>query len=162
MGALRATPRGLILPLFVELRLATLAAYGGSLILFHHAERLAETVYNNLCSREGITFAKPTSVTSLLLIMGVIAAPTLIARSRALVITNFAAALITVGAALILESTASDTPYECFTMGGNYEDHTSGILGFVLWGAFVLLVSLALLFVDLSVWAFKKVTAGFR
>jgi len=139
--------------------LATLAAYGGSLIFLHYAELLAEKVYDDLCSREGITFDKPTSAMSLVLIMVAFSVPTLLARSRALIVANLAASLITAGGAVLLLFTASDTPYECFTMGGTYEDHTSGLGGFTLWGAFVLLLSFALLFIDLFVWALKKVTA---
>lgn len=130
----------------------------GSLIFLHHAQLLAEKVYDDLCSREGITFAEPTSAIGLALIIVVFSVPTLLARSRALVVANLTASLVTVGSAALLLFTASDTPYECFTMGGDYEDHTSGLLEFELWGAFVLLLSSALLFIDLSLWALKKVT----
>jgi hypothetical protein len=138
--------------------LATLAAYGGSLIFVHYAELLAEKVYDDLCSREGIAFAKPMSATSLVLIMVVFSVPTLLARSRALIVANLTASLITAGGAVLLLFTASKIPYECFTSGGDYEDHTSGLGEFTLWGAFVLLLSFALLFIDLSVWALKEGT----
>jgi hypothetical protein len=158
MFALPATSRLSALGFF-EFRLATLAAYGGSLILLHYAELLAEKVYNDLCSREGITFGEPMSAMSLAFVLVALFLPTLLARSRALIVANLAASLITAGGAVLLLFTASHTPYECFTMGGTYEDHTSGLGEFALWGAFVLLLSFALLFIDLSVWAFKNVAA---
>jgi hypothetical protein len=112
---------------------------------------LAEKAYDDLCSREGITFYEPTSAMSLVLFMIVFSAPTLLARSRALVVANLMASLITAAGAVLLLFTASNTPYECFTTSGTYEDHTSGLEEFTLWGVFVLLVSFALLFIDLSV-----------
>jgi len=112
-------------PFRIIFRLATLVAYSGSLILLHHAEFLAESVYDNLCSREGIAFDKPISATGLALVMVVLSIPTVLARSRALIAANLVASLFTVAGALLLLSTASDTPYECFTMGGTYEDHTA-------------------------------------
>jgi hypothetical protein len=158
MSASTATSRFSALGSFiVKLRLATLAAYGSSLIFLHCAEFLAEKVYDDLCLREGIRFAKPMSAMSLVLIMVVFSLPTLLARSRALIIANLTASLITAGGAVLLLFTASDIPYECFTMGGDYEDHTSGLTEFTLWGAFILLLSFAFLFVDLSVWALKRV-----
>jgi len=149
-------------PFRIIFRLATLVAYSGSLILLHHAEFLAESVYDNLCSREGIAFDKPISATGLALVMVVLSIPTVLARSRALIAANLVASLFTVAGALLLLSTASDTPYECFTMGGTYEDHTSGLGEFALWGGFVMFASFALLFTDLSVWAVKKVKHRFE
>ena len=143
-------------------RLLTLSAYGGSLILFHYSELLAEKVYNELCSNEGIRFSKPMSATNLVLVMAVFSVPTLLARSRALVVANLAASVITIGSALLLLFTASDIPYECFTMGGDYEDHTSGLGEFTLSGCFILLVSFAMLVVDLSIWTSRKVAVYFK
>jgi hypothetical protein len=143
-------------PAIGKSRLITLAAYGGALVLFHYAELLAEKVYNDLCSREGITFAKPTSFQVLVLIMIIFSIPTLVARSRTMILTNQIVSLITAAGAVIILCTSTATPYECFTMGGTYEDHTSGLEEFTLWGAFVLLLSFTLLFVDLFVWALKK------
>jgi hypothetical protein len=146
----------------VKCRFLTLTAYGGSLILSHHAELLTERVYNGLCSNEGITFAKPTTAVTLALIMAVFSVPAILARSRALIVSNLAVSLITAGAATVLLFTASDTPYECFTMGGTYEDHTSGLGEFELWGAFVSMVSFALLVIDLSIWTSRKVAVYFK
>ena len=163
MPALPATPRTLALDSFtVRRRLATLAAYGVSLIFLHYAELLAEKVYDDLCTSEGITFGKPTSIMVLAAILFVFSVPTLLARSRALIVANLATSLITAGGAVLLLFTASDTPYECFTMGGTYEDHTSGLPEFTFWGIFVLLLSFALLAIDLSVWAIRKVRARFE
>jgi hypothetical protein len=161
--ALPAAPRFSVpIPFLVKLRLATLAAYGGSLIFLHDAELLAEKVYDDLCSREGIAFGKPTSAMSLVLVTVVLSVPTVLARSRALIIANLTASLITAGAAMLLMFTASKTPYECFTMAGTYEDHTSGLGEFALWGVLVWLLSFVLLVIDLSVWALRKVTTRFE
>jgi len=162
MLTLPATPRSLAFnSVAVRYRLATLAAYGISLIFLHFAESLAEKVYDNLCSSEGITFGKPTSIMGLVVVMVVFSVPTLLARSWALIVVNLTISLITAGGAVLLLFTASDTPYECFTMGGTYEDHTSGLGEFTLWGFFALLSLFGLLFIDLSVWALKKVTTRF-
>ena len=119
MPALPDMPRCSALDSFtVKCRLATLAAYGVSLIFLHYAESLAEKVYDDLCSSEGITFAKPTSVLSLVVVLVVFSVPTLLARSRAVIVANLTTSLITAGGAVLLLFTASDTPYECFTMGG--------------------------------------------
>jgi hypothetical protein len=159
MPAFPATPRlSASVPLVVKFRLTTLAAYGASLIFLHLAELFAEKVYDDLCSPEGITFGKPMPVMTLALVMVVFSIPPLLARSRAVIVASLTMSLITAGWAMLLLSTASDTPYECFTMGGTYEDHTSGLGGFELWAAFVLLLSFTLLFIDLSMWAVKKVT----
>lgn len=146
----------------IRCRLATLTAYGGSLIIFHHAELLAGQVYDALCSREGIMFAKPTSATSLAWTMVLFSVPPLLARGRPLILFNLAAGLLTAAASGLLLSTASGTPYECFTMGGSYEDHTSGLDEFMLWGAFVLVSSFILLFIDLLIWAARKLAAARR
>lgn len=97
---------------------------------------------------------------ALMLIMVFFSIPPLLARGRPLITANLAAGLLTAAASTLLLSTASDVPYECFTMGGDYEDHTSGLGEFTLWGAFVLLLSFALLFVELSIWAVRKATAA--
>jgi hypothetical protein len=158
MPDLSATPGLPALDSFkVKFRLATLAVYGGSLVFLHYAEVIAERVYDDLCSREGITFSKPMPAVVLVLIMLVFSVPTLLARSRVVIVTNLTAGLITAAGAVLLLFTASNTPYECFTMGGDYEDHTSGLGEFTLWGIFVFLLSFALLFIDLSVWALKKI-----
>src|ERR1700722_15277514 len=90
----------------VRCRLASLAAYGISLIILHFAESLAEKVYDDLCSREGITFGKPTSIMHLVLIMVVFSVPTLLARSRPLIVANLTISLITAGGAVLLLFTA--------------------------------------------------------
>jgi hypothetical protein len=143
-------------------RQITLVAYGGALILLHCAELLAQKVYDDLCSKDGISFHEPTTLIGLVLVMIIFSVPPLLARSRVLVIADLTASLITLAGSVLLLSTASRTPYECFTMGGTYEDHTSGLGEFVFWGGFVLLLSFGSLFVDLLIWVSKAVMARLR
>jgi len=141
-------------------RLAALAAYGVSLILFHFAELHAEKVYDDLCSHEGITFGEPSPILTLVAILAVFSVPTLLARSRAMIFAGLTASLTTVAGAVLLLFTASDTPYECFTMGGTYEDHTSGLLEFTLWSVVIVLASFAFLVIDLPVSGLRKLTTS--
>jgi len=77
----------------------------------------------------------------LIIALIVFAVPLLLARSYALIFVNLTVASITVVAAGSLLVTAGDTPYECFTQAGTYEDHTSGLDGFELWLMFAAFLS---------------------
>lgn len=90
--------------------------------------------------------------------MALVAIPILLARGGIFIAVNSAVSLITVMGAIGLFATVGNTPYECFTISGIYEDRTSGLAGFDFWYLLVLLFSYSFLLVDLTTWAIRKVT----
>lgn len=140
-------------------RLASLVAYGTSLLLLHFAEPIAAKTYNDLCSRQGIQFHDGEPIGYLVVGFIVFAIPLSIARRNALVLANLTIGAITVLAASGLFVTARDVPYECFTQAGTYEDHTSGLDGFEMWLFFAAFLSYVLLVIDLAIWCAKKLIA---
>lgn len=146
----------------VTCRLASLLFYSLSLLVVHHAHPTAAKAYNDLCSSQGMTFGDGPSVNFLGMILITFAFPQLLARSNAVILTNFIVGLITIWSAWLLLQTAANTPYECFTQAGTYEDHTSGLDGFELWFGFAGLLSYVLLVVDLTVWSVRTVIGRHR
>jgi hypothetical protein len=104
-------------------RSASLLAQGLSLVIFHHVQPIAAKVYNGLCAAEGITYPVGPTHEGLGITMIAVAVPLLLARSNVLIVVNLITSFITVFGAGTLLSTAGDTPYECFTSSGTYEDH---------------------------------------
>jgi hypothetical protein len=96
------------------------------------------------------------SVGTLIIFMTLIAAPLVFARSNGLIVVNIIIGLLILLGAHGLLSTAANTPYECFTQAGTYEDNTSGLEGFGFWILFAIFLSYVLLLVDLIIWAVKK------
>jgi hypothetical protein len=137
-------------------RLASVLAYGISLLIVHHVQPIAAKAYDDLCASQGITFGEGESVRTLIIFMILIAVPLVFARSNGLIVVNFIIGLLTVLGAHGLLSTAGDTPYECFTQAWTYEDHTSGLEGFGFWILIAIFFSYVFLLVDLIVWAVKK------
>lgn len=84
--------------------------------------------------------------------MAIFAGPILLARSNQMIVVNLCLAFITVCGAATLLLSAADTPYQCFTSGGSYEDHTSGLEGFGLWFGVSVLLSYVFLLFDLAIW----------
>jgi hypothetical protein len=146
----------------VMCRLASLVCYGLSLLIVHHVHPIAAKAYNDLCSSQGVTFGEGHSVIFLGITLIVFAIPLFLARSRALIVTNLVVGLITIFGAISLLHTAGNTPYECFTTMGTYEDHTSGLDGFEFWLCFTVLLSYVLLLVDLAIWGVRKLIASDR
>jgi hypothetical protein len=89
----------------------------------------------------------------------VFAVPLLLARSYALIFANLIVASIALLAVGRLLVTAGDTPYECFTQAGTYEDNTSGLEGFEFWLLFAAFFSYVLLLIDLAIWGAKRLIA---
>jgi hypothetical protein len=92
----------------------------------------------------------------------IVALPLFLARGNAFVLTNLIVAMITTCGATSLLYTAANTPYECFTQAGTYEDHTSGLDGFEFWFGFVVFLSYVLLVVDLTIWSVRMLMASGR
>lgn len=140
-------------------RLASLVAYGLSLLIFRHLHPIAAKAYADLCSSQGMTFGEGPSDQYLGITIIVFAVPLFLARSNALIATNLIIGLITILGAISVFSTAGNTPYECFTIMGIYEDRTSGLDGFDFWLVIAVFVSYVLLLVDLAVWIVKRLIA---
>jgi hypothetical protein len=138
-------------------RLVSLFANGVSLLIFHHLQPIAAKAYDDLCASQGVNFGGGESAEVLWITMGIVAVPILLARSNVLVVANLILSSISLFGSSGLFATAGNTPYECFTTGGTYEDHTSGLDGFAYWYAFVLVLSYLLLFIDLSIWVARKI-----
>ena len=141
--------------------MVSLACYSLSLFAYHHAYPIAAKVYNDLCSSRGITFHEEWYSTSEYWIaLIVLAVPVLLARSRALVVANLVLGLISALVAASLLTTAGNTPYECFTVNGWYEDRTSGLDDVDWWLLFAAFLSYALLLIDLAIWGFMQARRG--
>ena len=143
----------------VTCRLASLLAYGLSLIIVHHVQPIAAKAYDDLCSSQGVTFGEGHSVGYFGIAMLVFAVPIFFARSNALIVTNLIVALATILGAISLLQTAGNTPYECFTTMGLYEDRTSGLDGFDFWLVVAAFFSYVLLLIDLAIWSVKGLLA---
>jgi hypothetical protein len=137
-------------------RLASLLAYGLSFVILAHVQPIAAKAYNDLCASQGMSFGEGEAIRTLAITLIVIAVPLGLARSSILVYGNLIISLLILLCAYRLLSTAGNTPYECFTQAGTYEDNTSGIDDFE-WGlAVVVAVSYLCLLVDLAIWMMQK------
>jgi hypothetical protein len=80
----------------IACRLASLLAYGLSLIIVQHVQPIAAKVYDDLCSSQGVTFGEGYSVRYLGITMVVFAVQIFFARSNALIVANLIVALTTI------------------------------------------------------------------
>jgi hypothetical protein len=144
-------------------RLGSVLAYFVAAILCYHAESTARDAYYLVCQQwQHIDWpAVPQgagAVKDILLFILVMSVPVLVARSNVFVTVNLVMASTVLGAALLLSFSASTPPYECFTMGGHYEDNVSGRFEFTLYAILILVLSAISSLVDLSVWSFGQLT----
>jgi len=140
-------------------RLASAVAYGVSFFIAHYVQPIAAKAYNDLCALQGMTFGDGLPVREIEIFAIALAVLLLLARSNILVVVNLIGSLITVLGASTLLSTAGNTPYECFTSQGTYEDNTSGLYGFGFWLVAVVFLSYIALLIDLLIWAIRKAVA---
>jgi hypothetical protein len=143
-------------------RLICVLAYGLSLIVAHHVQPIVAKAYNDVCAVQGVTYGSGDSVQTLLLAFAILSTVILLSRSTTLIVVNLIVSSITLLGAVGLLFTARNTPYECFTTMGTYEDHTSGLEGFGFWVAVVCGALVMLLCVDLAVWIVKKAVRFWR
>jgi uncharacterized protein (DUF983 family) len=134
-------------------------AYGLAVIVSLYGASLASDAYHSACAKE-VTWAAADPFQGfgyVLIAIVVIIFPTLLAHSKALVVVNLWLGLLTVVFAVFFVSTASTPPFECYTMGGSYEDRVSGLPEFTLYLAFVVAVSYFFVVLDWSIWGFQNV-----
>lgn len=137
-------------------RFASLLFYSLSLLIFYCAQPIAAKAFNDLCSSQGITFHDSETTKVLIAAFVLVVPPIFLGRSSALVTTNLILGAITIFVAGSLLGTAANTPYECFTQAGTYEDHTSGLDGSEMWFTLAAALSYFLLTIDLAVWSVRK------
>jgi hypothetical protein len=140
-------------------RFVSLLANGVSLLIVYYVQPIAAKAYNDLCAGQGVTFGDGRSVQNLCITMALVSIPITIARNNILIVANLVVSLITILGAIGLFKTVGNTPYECFTISGIYEDRTSGLDDFD-WGyLFVIFFSYCFLLIDLAIWTVNKAMA---
>jgi hypothetical protein len=142
-------------------RLGSVFAYFLVGLAFHHAEWTALNAYDAVCTEQErvnwlVVPVGADAVKEILFGTLLMSAPALIARSECIIKINFFMASTVVLAAILLSFSAATPPYECVTMGGDYEDHVSGLLLFSLYCLLVLSLSSVFSLVDLLVWFFRQ------
>lgn len=85
--------------------------------------------------------------------------PALLVRRPATVKAIFVIDVVILAAALLHFAVAHTSPYECVTMGGDYEDHASGTLEFVLVYFLMMPLSYSVAIVDLPLFLYQKIRA---
>jgi hypothetical protein len=119
---------------------------------------LASNAYHQVCEKE-VTWAATDphrEVGFVLIMIVVVMLPTLLARSKALVKVNLCLGLLTALFAFLLLSTAGTLPDECYSSGGSYEDHVSGVPEFTFYLIFVAVISYVFVVLDWSIWAVRN------
>lgn len=140
-------------------RLGGLLAYSLAVLVGFYAASLTSNAYHEACKEE-VVFAAvvdPLRDVGIALIMiVVILLPTLLARSKALITVNLCLGLLTVVFAFLFLFSASTPPYACYSSGGSYEDHVSGLPEFTFYLIFVVVTSYVFLLLDWSIWAVRN------
>ena len=158
MLSLNTPMRGHIRPIS---RTASLLAPALSLFIFWYVQPWAVKAYNDLCASQGMLYPGEWSAKYCAVLLAVIAVPVLAARSNLLVGINLMLSLaMALGAACLL-TTAGNTPFECFSVAGHYNDRTSGLEDFDFWYFLLVPASYCLLLIDLIVWGARKMIARF-
>jgi hypothetical protein len=137
-------------------RWISVSCYAFALFIVHHVHPIAAKAYNDLCTSKGITFGEGYSINELVYALIAIAIPPFIARSNTLITLNSFLGLAVVAGAISLFGTVGNTPFECFSVNGWYEDRTSGLNGFDFWLTVVAFLSYIALVVDLLAWGIRR------
>lgn len=130
-------------------RLASLLACGVTAALYQYAQLLAEVAYDRVCDA-GLMPVDPAR--DLIAPLLIIALPILLARGNLAIAVNLFFSLMTVFFGVLLLDSARTTPTECYTQGGSYEDHASGIPGFGLGMMLTIALLYLILLIDLIAW----------
>lgn len=139
-------------------RLGGLLAYGFALLVGLYGASLASNAYHKVCEKE-VTWAATDPLQAVgfaLIVIVVVILPTLLARSNALVAVNLCLGLLTAVFAFLFLFTAGTLPYECYSSGGSYEDHVSGLPEFTFYIIFVVVISYVFILLDWSIWAVRN------
>ncbi len=153
-----------------RLRLSTLLILSAAGAIVVWAQGIALDSYNAACQpgdrfMAGEPLAGGSSATTAVLVVkywAIALPPVLLVRRPVAVKTIFAMGILVLLAALFHFAAAHTAPYECVTMGGDYEDHSSGTFEFLL--AYILLVPLSYLvaIIDLMRALYRRVAALIR
>jgi hypothetical protein len=147
-------------------RIGNLLAVSCAMLLWTVASSLTQKTYYTTCKDEiGDLFYSEgkgldaRTVIEIILVVLIIFLPIFLAQSNILIKINLALSALTLFLASLLVSTATTIPEECFTMGGDYEDHASGLPEFFFYMIFIVLVSYLMLLVEWSTRAIRFVIA---
>lgn len=69
---------------------------------------------------------------------------------------NLCLGLLTTVFAFVLLFTAAASPDDCYSSGGSYEDHVSGLPEFTFYLIFVVVISYVFVLLDWSIWAVRN------
>jgi hypothetical protein len=139
-------------------RLGGLLAYSFAILVGLYGASLVSDAYHKACAND-VTWAAADPFRGfgfVLIAIVVIILPTLLARSKALVVVNLCLGLLTFVFAFFFVVTASTPPHECYSMGGSYEDHVSGLSEFTLYLAFVVVASYFFVAFDWLIWGVRN------
>jgi hypothetical protein len=140
-------------------RLGGLVAYSLAVLVGFYAASLTSTAYHEACKAEVVFAAGVNPLQDVgigLITILAILLPTLLARSKALVAVNLCLGLLTVVFAFLFLFSASTPPPECYSGGGSYEDHVSGLPEFTFYLIFVVVISYAFVLLDWSIWGVRN------
>lgn len=145
-------------------RVASLAAYGIVAPLYAQAAELMVRAYNERCHNDAPMWPMPDRdflwpfFEPLLLML----IPVVCSRRNSTIGTNLFLSIVTLLWALRLQVTAATPPYQCYTMGGSYEDHVSGLPEFEMCFLLFMVISYALFLADWCVWGAERSAPFFK
>ena len=143
-------------------RLLCLILYGAAAVLALHAQSVVEATYNAVCppDHRAITSTSPADDFQIIAKAFLLAiVPIAIVRRRTALGAVLAIAVLIFVAAIGVSFTAHNRPYECFTNGGDYEDHVSGTTEFMFLFILLTAISYAVSVVDLSIWLYRTASS---
>jgi len=137
-------------------------AYAVTAALVRLAESWALVAYNQVCTGDNRFVGDKYFVSPPSILIGsalIIALPSVLARSNLFLKATVGASVLTLLLAVWLVFSAGTLPYECVTMGGDYEDHASGLGEFMLCFLLILIVLYGCLLIDLCHWGIRKIVS---
>jgi hypothetical protein len=152
------------------LRLPTLLALAAAGVLAFYAQGAALDSYSAACpaghsfvTGDFLTGGPPAKTARLIAKwFGIAILPVLLVRRSTTVKASFVISVLILLAALFNFAAAHTVPYECVTMGGDYEDHSSGTFEFLI--AYFLLMPLSYIIAvaDLLLSLYQGISASNR
>jgi hypothetical protein len=152
------------------LRLLTLVVLAAAGLIAFYAQGIALDSYNAACppghrfmTGEPLTGGSPAQTAMFMAKWYLVAIlPALLVRRPATIITMVAVSVLILLAALFHFAAAHASPYECVTMGGDYEDGSSGTWEFLFAYLFLVPLSYIVAAVDLLLSTYVGMAAFFR
>jgi hypothetical protein len=152
-------------------RLGSLLAISCAMLLWILASSVAPKTYDATCKDEigdriysGVKVSEfdARTLIEIVIVVLIIVLPIFLAQSNSLLKINVALSVLTLFLASLLVFAATTIPEECFTMGGDYEDHASGLPEFTFYMIFMVFVSYLSLLIEWSVWGIRRLASTFK